>query len=195
MQDTVFKDPLARLRYGPEFKYKWQAGEILRLDYNNEDKPLALRMPKEFVEEALQVVVTWDHDVTDGGFQVTPACFGFLFPVPVRLVLCVCHARDVEGLCGLQVSRIHLAKVEERKKLPRKIYKRPQWIVEPGLDPRRPPLPVNEEGCARATPYVRKSFSEKAEFTHVSSYLLASTHPGGIAAPQTQMIARINREG
>lgn len=42
----------------------------MRLDYNPDDKPLRLLLPKEFVEEALQVIVTWDHDLTDDGFQV-----------------------------------------------------------------------------------------------------------------------------
>jgi hypothetical protein len=42
----------------------------MRLDYNPDDKPLRLLLPKEFVEEALQVVVTWDHEITDDGFQV-----------------------------------------------------------------------------------------------------------------------------
>jgi len=64
-------------------------------------------------------------------------------------------------LCTKQETRIHMAQVTEKKKLPRHIYKRPEWIVEPGMEPRRPPLPEMEEGCARASPYVRKSFSEK----------------------------------
>jgi len=60
----------ALCRHGPDFKRKWKEGEIMRLDYNADDKPLRLLLPKEFVEEALQVVVTWDHEITDDGFQV-----------------------------------------------------------------------------------------------------------------------------
>lgn len=79
-----------------------------------------------------------------------------------------------------------MAQVTEKKKLPRHIYKRPQWIVVPGEEPRRPPLPEMEEGCARASPYVRKSFSEKVG---ICSFLNPWIH-GALRAYERASISR-----
>ena len=122
-------DPLAHVRHPSSFKVQWKEGRILKLDYNKNDEPFLLKVPQKFIEEALQVSVSWDNVLDEFG---TP------------------------------MQHIHLEKVDPtsfRNDSLRAPFIRPSW----------PPVPPeNAGGCARATPWTRRSFTEKAEFTQMA---------------------------
>eukprot|EP00960_Hanusia_phi_P027688 746962-Hanusia_phi.AAC.4 len=108
-------DPLAYKRFPKSFKFTWREEQILKLDYNSQNRPLLLKVPINFLQDAFQANVLWDDVKED--------------------------KREIE------------------RKVPRKIFQRPSWP---------PVLPANPSGCARAEAFTPRSFTEKAEFTHMA---------------------------